>query len=87
MTDVQKAPLIVAGATIAVWLLRKIMPKLPKAALPWAAAALAVLANVAAPGGGVGMDEVQRGLLEGLAASGLWSGGAKHVLGGKKKEG
>ena len=77
--------LIVAATTIAVYLLRRIMPSIPTRFLPFASCAAAILANIAMPEGSASMEAVQNGLLEGLAASGLWSAAGKHVMPEGKK--
>lgn len=78
--------MVVAVCTLAVWTLRKLAPKIPKVLLPWTSVIVAVLTNTALPPGSVSWDNVGRGVLEGLAASGLWSGGIKHLMNNKESK-
>jgi len=69
------------GAMVAVAVLRQIMTKIPKALLPWVAALIAALTQVALLEGDVNREQIIDAAVLGLAASGLWSGGGKYVTG------
>ena len=76
---------ILAGLVIMliVWGVKKFIPKIPTAYLPWISAALGVLAAVATDllTGGTWYVVIFNGLLVGAAASGLWSLVGKQLFG------
>ena len=68
----QYSPLIIAGLTIAVFILRQLMPKIPKGLVPLVTVVLAASVSVIGSGGEVNSQILIDGLLNGLGAIGLW---------------
>ena len=68
-------------AMVLVAVLRQLLPRVPKTLLPWVAALIAALGQLALLGGKAAPMQLIDAATYGLAASGLWSGGAKHLSG------
>jgi hypothetical protein len=87
LLDYQKSgwgALVAALLTLFIFLVRKagLLAKVPKKALPWVAAAVAMVGDVAAAltSGAPVADAMLQGLMLGAAAVGFWEMALKHAL-------